>query len=842
MRCFLAVIQFCLLFAACERGNSGIEKGVSKELAQERKSNIGGVSYNLYFTIPSDKEAAIIANSEISFELLRLAPVVLDFKADKESIISITSGGEKIPYTFKNEHIVIEEKNLREGRNSLNIKFRAGETSLNRNDDFLYTLLVPDRCRTLMPCFDQPDIKGRFKLKLKIPSTWRAVANGDLLRMEQFDDYKLYEFEETKPLSTYLFAFVAGVFDYAEWYVDRRWIGIYYRETDTSKINGSLSEIAREVAYSLNWMEKYTGRPYPFDVYNVVAIPAFQFGGMEHPGATYYHASRLFLDPDADMTARLRRSEVIAHETAHMWFGDLVTMKWFDDVWLKEVFANFMAGKILSGLYPTVDHKLNFYLSHYEAALRTDRTQGTHPILQKLDNLKDAGTLYGDIIYHKAPIVMNMLENLISDGELRRGLRHYLRRWAYSNADWNDLITLLEETSGVDLQAWNEIWVKEAGAPLIEFGENGVEMIDESGKSRIWPQRISVIWESNRRLRENILFLKDTLTRYHNTKVVLPDGDVLGYGCFLPTEYSIHALNEYLSELAEPLHRAVSWQLLYEGVLNKKLKGELFVRFCIKHLPAETNNLVINRTLSFLTIVYNTYLDEGSRQLLQEDLERFCMDMLSKEQTGVNKKTYFKTLLSIYTSSEAKGYIAKILYGTEETSGMTITDEDRISIAYNMVLRDSNQYQNMKKYILRTVKNKDLLNRFTYVLPSVSGKKQVRDSVFNALLLEKNRVNEVWAGESLRWLNHPLRRQESEEYIPKVLEKLQEIQETGDIFFPSDWLEAGLSGHTSKYVYSVVTHFLEKHPNYPQNLKLKILSNSDHLRRLHAESNNLKLE
>lgn len=102
------------------------------------------------------------------------------------------------------------------------------------------------------------------------------------------------------------------------------------------------------------------------------------------------------------------------------------------------------------------------------------------------------GTLYGDIIYHKAPIVMNMLENLITEGELRRGLRHYLRRWAYSNADWNDLITLLEETSGVGLQAWNEIWVKEAGAPLIEFGENGVEMVDESGKNRVWPQRISV--------------------------------------------------------------------------------------------------------------------------------------------------------------------------------------------------------------------------------------------------------------------------------------------------------------------------------------------------------------
>ena len=832
----------CLLLVGCTQVSSDLAvPGVSKKLAEYRKITVSDLKYDLKFVIPGHRNNPVEGEVGISFRLPQKEDVILDFREDAEKIREVKVNGVSSAYRFENEHLLIPAQETVAGENRLSIIFRAGDQSLNRNEDYLYTLLVPDRARTLFPCFDQPDLKARFTLSLEVPSGWEAVSNAPLKESMEKNGRMKIVFAETEPLSTYLFSFVTGNFQRESFAEEGRYISVYHRETELQK-QKQLPEIARQVFAALKWMEAYTAIPYPFAKYDLVILPGFQFGGMEHPGATYYHASRLFLDPDADMTARLRRSEVIAHETAHMWFGDLVTMKWFDDVWLKEVFANFMAGKILAGLYPTVDHKLNFYLSHYEAALRTDRTEGTHPILQQLDNLKDAGTLYGDIIYHKAPIVMNMLENLITEGELRRGLRHYLRRWAYSNADWNDLITLLEETSGVGLQAWNEIWVKEAGAPLIEFGENGVEMVDESGKNRVWPQRISVIWESNRRLRENILFLKDTLTRYRNAKVVLPDGDVLGYGCFLPTEYSVRALNEYLSELPEPLYRAVSWQLLYEGVLNKKLKGELFVRFCIKHLPAETNNLVINRTLSFLTTVYNTYLDEGSRQLLQEDLERFCMDMLSKEQTGVNKKTYFKTLLGIYTSSEAKGYIAKILYGTEETGGMTIADDDRILIAYNMILRDSNQYQNMKKYILRTVKNKDLLNRFAYVLPSVSGKKQVRDSVFNALLLEKNRVNEVWAGESLRWLNHPLRRQESEEYIPQVLEKLQEIQETGDIFFPSDWLNAGLSGHTSKYVYSVVTHFLEKHPNYPHNLKLKILSNSDHLRRLHAESNNLKLE
>ena len=129
------------------------------------------------------------------------------------------------------------------------------------------------------------------------------MANGEPIRTEYFSDYKLYEFEETKPLSTYLFAFTVGRFSYVERYVGGRWIGIYHRETDTSKINASIPVIAREVSHALDWMENYTGIRYPFDVYNVVAIPDFQYGGMEHPGAVYYRASTMFLDRNADLSA-----------------------------------------------------------------------------------------------------------------------------------------------------------------------------------------------------------------------------------------------------------------------------------------------------------------------------------------------------------------------------------------------------------------------------------------------------------------------------------------------------------------------------------------------------------
>ena len=173
-------------------------------------------------------------------------------------------------------------------------------------------------------------------------------------------------------------------------------------------------------------------------------LPAFQFGGMEHAGAIFYNAPSLFLDKTATQNQHLSRASLIAHETAHMWFGDLVTMKWFDDVWLKEVFANFMAAKIVNPTFPDIDHELRFFLQHYPPAYDVDRTAGANPIRQTLDNLKDAGSLYGPIIYQKAPIVMRQLEQMLGPDELRDGLREYLARFAFSNATWTDLIEILD--------------------------------------------------------------------------------------------------------------------------------------------------------------------------------------------------------------------------------------------------------------------------------------------------------------------------------------------------------------------------------------------------------------
>jgi aminopeptidase N len=262
------------------------------------------------------------------------------------------------------------------------------------------------------------------------------VSNGaELEAIAPAADRKRIVFAPTRPLSTYLFAFAAGRFQTETAERRGRTFHMLHRETDAAKLARNRDVVFDLHDAALRWLEDYTGIPYPFDKFDFVMIPSFQFSGMEHPGSILYNASSMLLDESATENQLLNRASTISHETAHMWFGDLVTMRWFDDVWMKEVFANFMAAKIVNPSFPTINHDLRFLAAHYPAAYGVDRTQGTHPIRQPLDNLSNAGSQYGAIIYQKAPIVMRQLELLVGEVPFRDGLRDYLTQLLVRQCD-----------------------------------------------------------------------------------------------------------------------------------------------------------------------------------------------------------------------------------------------------------------------------------------------------------------------------------------------------------------------------------------------------------------------
>src|SRR5216117_63606 len=475
------------------------EPGVSLALATERAQSIEALRYDLAFAIPVAPTAPITGKAIIRFNAKDVTrPLVLDFSPGADHISSIWVAGRPSHFRFVKDHIIIPSSELASEDNAVEISFRAGDASLNRSPDFMYTLFVPARAHLAFPCFDQPNLKARFALELTIPENWEAVSNAEETFREQLGDRVRTRYAETQPIPTYLFAFAAGRFQVETAERNGRWYRMLHRETDAKKVERNKKAVFDLHASSLEWLEKYTAIPYRFGQFDFVLIPSFQFSGMEHPGSIYYNSSSILLDESATENQMLNRASVIAHETSHMWFGDLVTMQWFNDVWMKEVVANFMAAKIVHPTFPNVNHDLRFLAAYYPAAYAVDRTAGTHPIRQELANLDEAGSLYGAIIYEKAPIVMRQLERILGPAKLQDGLRAYLKQFQFGNATWLDLVHLLDERTDLDMTAWSRAWVEEAGRPSIRtvIERQRVSFIQsdpQRGRSLRWTERMEVL-------------------------------------------------------------------------------------------------------------------------------------------------------------------------------------------------------------------------------------------------------------------------------------------------------------------------------------------------------------
>ena len=451
------------------------------------------------------------------------------------------------------------------GSNVATIDFVAGDAPLNRSDDFLYTIFVPARAHEAFPCFDQPDLKARWTLSLEIPDGWEALGNGAEISREASNGRTRIRFAETPPISTYLFAFAAGRFAIEQATRGSRTFRMLHRETDAAKVARNRDAIFDLHAAALDWLERYTGIPYPFGKFDFVLVPAFQFGGMEHPGAIFYNAPGLMLDESATENQKLERASTIAHETSHMWFGDLVTMRWFDDVWMKEVLANFMAAKIVNPSFPDVNHDLRFLFDHYPAAYDVDRTAGSNAIRQRLDNLKDAGTLYGNIIYDKAPIVMRQLEMLVGEAGLRDGLREYLHQHAFANASWPDLIAVLGPRTPEDLAAWSRAWVEEPGRPIItssvDVEGNRLSNVrfnvrdPDPHRGLTWTEQLQVAIGYPERVQLAQVELRGSAVDVVSARglpapqFVLPNGGGIGYGEFHLDRRSLDWLSVHLPEI-----------------------------------------------------------------------------------------------------------------------------------------------------------------------------------------------------------------------------------------------------------------------------------------------------
>ncbi len=779
------------------------EKGVSKELAQLRSQLLQNINYDLTIDIPAEQSKPVAGTVIISFMLNDKADVVLDFQG-RFSGACIVNGKKRVA-TMQNEHIVIPQKLVKKGLNEVEMNFVSQDKALNRHGDYLYTLFVPDQARSCFPCFDQPDLRATFTTQLNVPLGWKTMIS-----------------QGQAPIPTYLYSFVAGRFEELTAQRDGYPMRVFYREQDPQKLK-QLPKILDEAGQALRWMEGYTGLKYPFTEFGMVILPGYQFGGMEHPGAIQLADRRIFIGNHPSQDERLSRMELIAHETAHQWFGNMVTLKWFEDVWAKEVLANFMAAKITRRQFSQVDHDLNFLRTYQARALAFDRTEGTHPIAQPLANLSHASLLYDDIIYYKAPVMMRILEDIIGPKKMQAGLQQYLEKHYFKSASWDDLIAALDsQAPQAGVRQFSDVWVKQKGMPTIHTAySNGKLIVSQSdpyNRGLLWRQKIEirVIYDLDHSRTITIDMTEPTVAVNLPLKPnsIIPNYNGRGYGLFTLDEAYTQKLPLRLIVTRGDLNRYALLLTLHDNYLMGRVPGSYFGEL-YRGLAREKNPLIMSTLVDHM---FKIAFDQKPSE--RQTLEQCIMDLLAENRSADCRQAIIRKMGRHAMSPDVLNQVQKI-WNTQRDP--LFDDHDYMDMAYRLAITHPGQWQTIISQQRQRLKDEHLRQEFDFVSRACNPDATVQRQLFSSLLKAENRPHEPWTLQALQLLNSDTREPQSNTYIATSLQQLQQLQQSSDIFFASNWLHALLDGHKSREAWQSIDQFLKQHPNYPESLRSKIM-------------------
>ena len=599
---------------------------------------------------------------------------------------------------------------------------------------------------------------------------------------------------------------------------------------------------------ALDWMERYFGRPYPFEKYDFVVAPAFPFGGMEHPGAVFYSEDRFIFRERPTLPRRLARFSTILHEAAHQWFGDLVTMRWFDDLWLKEGFATFMAAKALADIDPTADAWKTFYLGNKPSAYAVDQTAGTRPLWQELENLAQAKSNYGAIVYNKAPAVLKQLEYLVGDTAFQQGVRRFLEKHSYANATWQDLLGAIGEAAGRDLTQFGRDFMLRPGMPVVQ------QQLDvKNGKirrlalkqrpaqplsgPRPWTQRTEVLlgYKDGPPVRIPVE-LHHGVTEVTEARgkaapnFVFANAQDYGYFLLLLDSTSVRSLeNGALAQVDDAFLRAMLWGSLWDQVRNFRMEPDRFVRLALKELPKESDEQIVPFVLARVDRAVSAYLTPEARQRIQPDLEDVLWNGIVEISSEYGlRKSYLDAFIGLVNTPRTVVVLPAIARA-DRVIGLPIKHPTRWDAVTRLLeLGSATADQSLAGQMKRDTTPDG--RRRAFIAQAARPTAENKRDYFTRYFADST-LNEDWASASLGAFNSLKHQELAFPYIRPALDSLPFIQEHRRIFFLEAWLAAFLRGQTSDSALAVVRQYLNDNPKLPEDLRRKVLQHMDELER-----------
>ncbi len=652
--------------------------------AEQRASLVSNVSYTVHIDLTRGAET-FGSVSEIRFDAPAGSATFLDLIAPK--VVSVSLNGKNLDPAKVYKDSRIELEGLAEHNTvrveALGAYSHTGE-GLHRAVDpsdrrvYLYTQFEVADARRMYADFEQPDLKATFDFTIDAPSSWtvlstmpssgkqvlegRSVQEGTLT--EGTDTVTRWSFATTPRMSTYLTALIAG--PYAQWHdsyanEDGRTVplGLYCRQSLKAGLDRDAQYLFDTTKKGFAFYNKQWGVPYPYAKYDQIFVPEYNAGAMENIGTVTVVDSYVFQSKVTDALAD-RRVETILHELAHMWFGDLVTMKWWNDLWLNESFAEFMSTLCTAEATEWTSEWSTFTSGEKSWGQAADQRPTTHPVAATIDSLNDVEGNFDGITYAKGGSILKQLMAYAGRENFFKGIHNYLEKHKYSNATLDDLLSELAATSGRDLATWSKLWLQTAGvntltASLTTDADGtitGFDILQSATKDHptLRPHRMGIGFYNLdadgvvRRASTTELDVageKTTVSALIGKKrpdFILLNDDDLTYAKLRFDTDSLEFLLDHLADFEDPLARATAWLALWDMTRDDELPAERFIATSLAALATERQSTTFRYALQHLALTVSGFVAPDRRAAVAASTTASLLDLARKAEAGSDEQ------------------------------------------------------------------------------------------------------------------------------------------------------------------------------------------------------------
>ena len=683
---------------------------LSQTDAAARSARVSNVDYVLDFTLTGKENFS--ATTTLAFDLKDNASA-LTVDLDKATVKSLTVNGKSVTPQYNGWFITLAAQDLKQGRNTVTVAYERPHSTngegLHRMVDpvdgrvYTYSHFEPAAAHQMFAAFDQPDLKGTYQINVTAPSDWTVISTTRETRVAADGAAKRWTFPKTKKLSPYNFSMHAGPYKMWEDSSGKYPMRLFARQSVASQIKPA--EWFKYTKAGLAFFDDYFGVPYQFEKYDQILVPDFLYGAMENAGAITF-AERGFMYK-AEMTAeqRQRLAGVIMHEMAHQWFGDLVTMQWWNGLWLNESFASFMGTLATAEATEFKDAWRAFYSQGKQAAYEQDSRSTTHPIEVPVPSTQNAFDNIDAITYSKGASTLVQLRHLLGEDVFRKGVHNYLVKYQYRNAKLDDFIGSLGEAAHRDLSGWTREWLYQPGVDTIaaeyacQAGKIASFHLKQSAPSAfptLREQRVQVAalrrdGDAYKVDRKVAITYKGADTAVPGMvgascpDLVYPNYDDWGYVKVQLDGRSFDSARQHLAGVPDPLLRAMLWQGLWDGVREAKLPLNDFISTVLANAPKEKDYTLLGDVLGKVAASKH-YLDQiepGSaydRQATRQLADMAWNGAQAAKGDDNFQRRWFTTYIGLASERPDLDRLAGLLDGREKVDGLAINQDLRWAI------------------------------------------------------------------------------------------------------------------------------------------------------------------